>query len=431
MNELFEFESLTETSPKQQAAHRLAIKFIEEKNLPLQFRKGNDKLKKTNENSQLMTRFKSQVNIWDNVVSTMLEKIEPDLAWRIINLNPLIEHETLSVSQNNDFKKFTDYFVQRRDLENCDDEELGCLATLHTEFQRIIERRQPKTKPDFVAIDFEHATREKASICSVGIASFKNGELIDKFYSLVQPPNNEYEWVNSNITKLNSLSTENAPTFVEIYPEIYKRLHNNKVIAHGAFHTDMICLEKAASLHKIEILPNIRWECTQEICDCSLSVATKVCNIELLHHNSLSDAIACGYLYSMHLNGELPLVEFQRVKSEEKNSNKNKLEFYPKQLTGEILKPDFENAKNNTNPFYMKKVVVSGFIDNEKERIANELKELGADVDTSVGVRTNFLIIGDNVGPSKLKKMQENIAAGKDAQIITLFQFDEMKTTNP
>ena len=107
----------------------------------------------------------------------------------------------------------------------------------------------------------------------------------------------------------------------------------------------------------------------------------------------------------MHLNGQLPFDEFHRVKSEEKNSNKNSIEFYPKQLTGEVLKTDFENAKNNTNPFYMKKVVVSGFIDSEKERIANELKELGADVDTSVGSRTNVLITGENVGPSKLKNM--------------------------
>ena len=64
----------------------------------------------------------------------------------------------------------------------------------------------------------------------------------------------------------------------------------------------------------------------------------------------------------------------------------------------------------------------------QKERIAKELKELGADIDTAVGNNTNFLITGGNgIGPSKLKKMQANIIKGKDAQIISSVEFNELK----
>jgi len=106
-----------------------------------------------------------------------------------------------------------------------------------------------RSNPDFVAIDFEYATREKGTICSVAIVSFKEGKIIDKFNSLVQPPNNEYELRNNFIHKIHSRLTEHAPSFVEIFPEIYKRLNHNTVVAHGAFHTDKICLEQAISLN--------------------------------------------------------------------------------------------------------------------------------------------------------------------------------------
>ena len=283
-----------------------------------------------------------------------------------------------------------------------------------------------KSNPGFVAVDFEFATREKGTICSVAIVSFKNGEIIDKFNSLVQPPKNEYELRNTFVHNIHSRLTENAPSFVEIFPEIYKRLNNNTVVAHGAFHTDKVCLEQAISLHNIKASLNIKWECTQNICECGLAVACKVCNIELSHHDALSDAIGCGILYSKYLKSDLPFNQFQRVKNEETTFNNNIN--YPNHLTGEVLKPDFENAKNKTNPFYKKKVVISGFNNSDKEIIANELKELGADVDTNVSNSTNFLITGDNVvGPVKLEKMQANITKGKDAQIISLSEFNELK----
>lgn len=283
-----------------------------------------------------------------------------------------------------------------------------------------------KSNSDFVAVDFEYATREKGTICSVAIVSFKDGEIIDKFNSLVQPPQNEYELRNTFVHNIHSRLTENAPSFVEIFPEIYKRLNNNTVVAHGAFHTDKVCLEQAIILNNIEASLNIKWECTQKICECGLAVACKACKIELSHHEALSDAIGCGILYSKYLKSDLPFNELQRVKNEETTLNNNIN--YPSHLTGDVLKPDFENAKNITNPFYKKKIVISGFDKSDKERIAKELKDLGADVDSNVSNSTNFLITGDNVvGPVKLDKMQANILKGKDAQIISLSEFNELK----
>ena len=131
MKDLFESEFKNKNSTLLNAAQKLAITFSEEKNIPLQYRKGLDRLKKTNDDSQIMSRFKISVNIWKDVISKILEKVEPNMAWRFINLKPQIDGNTKSVVYNNDFIEFTDYFVLRRDIENCDDDELGCLAQLH------------------------------------------------------------------------------------------------------------------------------------------------------------------------------------------------------------------------------------------------------------------------------------------------------------
>lgn len=40
---------------------------------------------------------------------------------------------------------------------------------------------------NFVAIDFETANSNAYSPCSVGIAKFENGTLVDSFYSLINP----------------------------------------------------------------------------------------------------------------------------------------------------------------------------------------------------------------------------------------------------
>lgn len=112
-------------------------------------------------------------------------------------------------------------------------------------------------------------------------------------------------------------------------------------------------------INRIDEKLEIDWVCTQQLCGCSLDVACKVIEIKLDHHQALSDAIACGKIFVKYLNDGLPLNDFQKFKEK---SKKDKIEeFFGKSLKGEIFTPDFENAKNTTNPFFMKKVVISGF----------------------------------------------------------------------
>ena len=47
---------------------------------------------------------------------------------------------------------------------------------------------------NFAAIDFETANNNRSSVCLVGIVIVRNGEIVDSFYSLIQPEPNYYNF---------------------------------------------------------------------------------------------------------------------------------------------------------------------------------------------------------------------------------------------
>ncbi|MBK6285811.1 MAG: BRCT domain-containing protein [Draconibacterium sp.] len=77
--------------------------------------------------------------------------------------------------------------------------------------------------------------------------------------------------------------------------------------------------------------------------------------------------------------------------------------------------------------FYAKKVVFTGVL-NSINRInaADKVKKLGADIDTSITVRTDFVITGSTPGPSKMKKIQLFNNQGSKIQIVGEDEFLKM-----
>lgn len=155
----------------------------------------------------------------------------------------------------------------------------------------------------FTAIDFETAIRHH--ICAVGIVTVEYGKIIDEFHSLIQPPRNEYFWKNIEIHGITEIDTADAPFFDKVYPEIKKRLYGRTVVAHNESF-DRNVLIKTMEDYGIDYLDlNIkeRWECTLKIyrakgyTPASLNACCKIQEIELNHHEALSDAKACAMLY--------------------------------------------------------------------------------------------------------------------------------------
>ena len=49
---------------------------------------------------------------------------------------------------------------------------------------------------------------------------FENGEIVNEFYSLIQPPDNEYSWHNIGVHGIRPHETESAPTFYHVFQKI-------------------------------------------------------------------------------------------------------------------------------------------------------------------------------------------------------------------
>ena len=73
---------------------------------------------------------------------------------------------------------------------------------------------------DFAAIDFETANNERSSVCSVGIVIVRNGEIVDTFYSLIQPEPNYYNYWCSQVHGLCHEDTDDAPVFPKVWAQI-------------------------------------------------------------------------------------------------------------------------------------------------------------------------------------------------------------------
>lgn len=166
----------------------------------------------------------------------------------------------------------------------------------------------------FAAIDFETATGYMESACAVGIVTVTDGEITDEYYSLIQPPENEYWRANILVHGITPEMTESLPGFHAIYPEIKKRLQGKVIVAHNE-QFDRNVLKRTMRMYRLdydELLLPEHWECTCRIYrslgykPVNLSACCEREGIELKHHEAFSDARGCAKLYLNYLERYRP-----------------------------------------------------------------------------------------------------------------------------
>lgn len=307
---------------------------------------------------------------------------------------------------------------------------------------------------DFVTIDFEIANSNYNSACSVGLISVKDNEIVNSYYSLIKPPNNEFDDSTIEIHGITPKDVENAPTFVEVWNDIKDYFEDNVLLAHNASF-DMNVLKHCLDTYNLTA-PNFTYICT-------IPLSTRACrgehvaknledrckhfNIELSnHHNALSDAEAIAKLmltcikkknrksFKTYCNTfpSLPIRKFHDLKvqkefrtSKKKNSRFNHIK------VSEIV-PTCNNI--NQNYFTNKNIVFTGELDSmDKKYAMQEVVNLGATIKSGMSKKVNILIVGKQdkslVGSegisSKEKKARELINNGIDIEI--LFEEDFLK----
>ena len=153
---------------------------------------------------------------------------------------------------------------------------------------------------DFAAIDFETANNERTSVCSVGIVIVRNGEIVDRFYSLIKPEPEYHNYWCSQVHGLTAEDTDNAPIFPEVWKLIEPKIAGLPLVAHNkAF--DESCLKAVFRVYQMDY-PDYEFHCT---CIASrkvwpeghhnLDIIAERCGYNLEnHHHALADAEACA-----------------------------------------------------------------------------------------------------------------------------------------
>jgi DNA polymerase-3 subunit epsilon len=86
----------------------------------------------------------------------------------------------------------------------------------------------------FVAIDFETANSDLASICQVGAVTFENGHAVELWGTLVNPED-YFDRINVDIHGIDERMVKDAPTFPHIYETLAGRLRESIVVSHTSF----------------------------------------------------------------------------------------------------------------------------------------------------------------------------------------------------
>ena len=153
---------------------------------------------------------------------------------------------------------------------------------------------------NFAAIDFETANNERSSVCSVGIVIVREGKIVDKFYSLIKPEPEYYNYWCSQVHGLSLDDTMEAPVFPDVWAQIEPMIEGLPLVAHNkAF--DESCLKAVFRVYQMDY-PDYEFHCT---CIASrkvwpegphnLDIIAARCGYDLEnHHHALADAEACA-----------------------------------------------------------------------------------------------------------------------------------------
>jgi DNA polymerase-3 subunit epsilon len=153
----------------------------------------------------------------------------------------------------------------------------------------------------WTAIDFETASRERASACALGLAVIEGDRIVEKREWLIRPPGNHFESINTHIHGIHADLVAREPEFDELWMEIEPYLRGAVVLAHNAAF-DISVLRASLARYDLESPRIDGYHCTvtmsrkvwPDLENHRLSSVCRFCGIELNHHEAASDALACA-----------------------------------------------------------------------------------------------------------------------------------------
>ncbi|HYF69471.1 MAG TPA: exonuclease domain-containing protein [Ohtaekwangia sp.] len=290
----------------------------------------------------------------------------------------------------------------------------------------------------FTALDVETANEARNSLCSIGIVKVKKGTIIREISHHIRPRNLRVSALNQQIHGLSERDLRTELELDHLWDSIRSFLENEVCVAHNA-EFDFNVLRESLQLYGLK-LPNIKYMCSiklaQEAFPGEASYRLKdlasAFQLDLNHHNAMSDAKACAAITLRSLqridfnvfdwkSAELT-TGIEKIAAEGKRDILTEL-FSSKKIDSALLKPNLE-VENKENIFYNKRVVFTGNLQSlERSEAAGRIQAMGADINTAISRRTDIVILGNGAGPAKMKKIEELLAKGYIIRMMTEAEF--------
>ena len=288
--------------------------------------------------------------------------------------------------------------------------------------------------PTFNSIDVETANADRASICQIGIVHVRDGEIEDRWQTLVNPEDWFDPW-NTSIHGIEETDVRSSPTLPEVREELRARLRGSILVSHTAF--DRVAFERAMMRYNLEQL-QVAWLDSAKIArrawpenfgraGYGLKNVAKELGISFRHHDALEDAGAAA---------EIVLRACQTTGSDiEEWLRRVEHPIFPSariQSSG-----SGRSAKREGNPdgaLYGETVLFTGKLGIPRWRAADMVAEAGCAVVDNISKKVTMLVVGTQ-DPNKLKgydksvkhrKAETLIGKGVDLQILSETDFSEL-----
>ncbi|MFT8871264.1 MAG: exonuclease domain-containing protein [Sporolactobacillus sp.] len=305
------------------------------------------------------------------------------------------------------------------------------------------------TTLSYVAIDFETANSNYSSACSVGLTKVVDGNIIDHYYSLINPEE-DFDSANVHIHGITDADVVTAPTLPDLHRVLFQFIGTLPLVAHNA-PFDMRVLQSGLNKYQIKC-PTLPFFCSLVLSRQLLSLPSYRLDtvahhyaITFGHHQASEDARVCAQIvlrmFSEHhitsiddmiarLHYHMGSLSSSGIKSFSKKAKKYypHADFKPSDIVSQRISFDF------SHPFYQKVFVFTGLLKTMDRREAcQKVADLGGINGNNVTKKTNFLVIGDqdagllqgHAKSSKLRRAEQLVSEGQPIQII--FESDFLK----
>ncbi len=270
---------------------------------------------------------------------------------------------------------------------------------------------------DFVALDVETANSDPKSICQIGIAVFKGGDLIETWSSLINPQSH-FDFMNSAIHGITEEDVRGAPVIAEVKSRLDQLIGVNVVAIYSGF--DKVALEKnfpQIDYSWLDITKVVRrtWE---QVAYSGYGLAN-VCRLNDIkidkHHDALADAIAAGRVLICALNAKQLKLDDCRslirrkistlIAYGEMSENPN-----PAHVVIEGGNPDGE--------WFGDVLCFTGELKMPRVEASIKASQLGFDVGKGVTKKTNYLV----TGLQDLTKLKGKSISAKEEKALALIK---------